>query len=988
MKNQTLSCLRKATILLLLLILSQYRLQAQNDGTPDPAFNIGSGANSNVTSIVLQADGKLLLGGDFITFNGISKNYIVRLNANGSIDNTFNIGLGASNSVNTIVLQTDGKILVGGTFTNFNGLSKNSIVRLNNDGSIDNTFICSGALTANSQICSMALQKDGKILAGGYFYNFNGVSKNGLVRLNADGSIDNSFNIGTGGNNSLLSVNIQNDGKILVGGYFTIFNGVSKNYMVRLNTDGSLDNTFNIGSGANNPVISQVLQVDGKILVGGNFTAFNGLSRNCIVRLNMDGSIDKTFNIGSGAQGSNNYGPLVRSFALQSDGRILVGGQFTSFNGISNNCVLRLNSDGSIDNTFNIGSGANLLVYSILILPDGKIFIGGQFTTFNSVSYNSLVCLKGYPIYYNTIHGSIYTDGNNDCNLQFSEKYLPFVFVKAMPGNYYGSSDNFGQYKLKVDSGSVIYAVSQEFNSRNSKLLVNQCASSQSVSLSGQAKDTCCFNFADTLNLSCYVLDIEIQKTRARQCIKSTTYVNYTNYGNLSATGAKILIEYPSYIFPLTSTPMWSSIQGSSITYNIGTIQGQQSGQIIITDSVDCLGELGHLTECIKATISPASNCIADNSAWDKSSMKVTGNCISGSAHFTITNDGTGDMGSSLQYRVYVNDTLVYTGNYKLNSGQSFTVDYPAAGQTIRVEADQHPLHPGKSHPRATIENCGTAISGIATTELITTTSLDDLDEEVAITCAMITNSHDPNEKQALPSGIGAAHNVVPGEEIEYVIHFQNTGNDTAYTVTVVDTLDAGLDVASFTQSASSHPYTLSISGKGQAVLTFRFDQINLPDSTTNNLASSGLASYRMTVRSDTAIGTVIKNKAQIFFDYNAPIVTNETMHTIDTVTYKNLSKGSAVQVGAVTTGLTAKKVIQTAKIYPNPTIGIITVEMPEAGSNSELRIMSLVGVQQKSVPLSSAIQQVSLEGLGQGMYLYEVWQNGERKAGGKLLVN
>jgi uncharacterized repeat protein (TIGR01451 family) len=252
----------------------------------------------------------------------------------------------------------------------------------------------------------------------------------------------------------------------------------------------------------------------------------------------------------------------------------------------------------------------------------------------------------------------------------------------------------------------------------------------------------------------------------------------------------------------------------------------------------------------------------------------------------------------------------------------------------------------------------------------------------------MITNSHDPNEKQATPSGIGAAHNIAPGEEIEYMISFQNTGNDTAYTVTVVDTLDAGLDVASFTQGASSNPFTLSISGKGQAVLTFRFDNINLPDSTTNTLASSGLVSYRMTVPSNAAIGTVIKNKAYIYFDYNAPVVTNETMHTVDTITYKGLSKGSAVQVGAVTTGLTGKKIVQAAKIYPNPTAGLITVEMPETGSNSELRIMSLVGVQQRSFPLSSAIQQVSLEGMNQGMYLYEVWQNGERKAGGKLLVN
>jgi hypothetical protein len=170
-------------------------------------------------------------------------------------------------------------------------------------------------------------------------------------------------------------------------------------------------------------------------------------------------------------------------------------------------------------------------------------------------------------------------------------------------------------------------------------------------------------------------------------------------------------------------------------------------------------------------------------------------------------------------------------------------------------------------------------------------------------------------------------------------------------------------------------------------VFSFRFDQINLPDKTTDELNSSGLVSFRIAVPSDAAIGTVIKNKAHIIFDYNTPVITNETMHTVDTVTYKDLSKGSAVVVGVVSTGLIGKKFSQTAKIYPNPTAGIITVEMPEAGNNMEMRILSLVGSLQKSVTLSSSVQQVNLEGLSEGMYLYEVWQNGERKAGGKLQI-
>jgi uncharacterized delta-60 repeat protein/uncharacterized repeat protein (TIGR01451 family) len=978
MNNQILSCLKKVSILLLLLIFCQSYLQAQ-PGAIDPAFNVGTGANANIQTTAIQNDGKIIIVGEFTTYNGIARNYIARLNADGSLDNSFNIGAGANSYVNTIVIQSDGKIIIGGQFTTYNGTTRNSIARLNTDGSLDASFNAGTVTGAAGDIFTAAIQSDGKIIIGGGFETYpGGAATNRIARLNPDGSLDASFNVGNGADNHVFTIAIQSDGKIIIGGYFNFYNGTLRGRIARLNTNGSLDASFNVGSAANNRVETIAIQSDGKIIIGGDFTTFNGYTKNCIARLNRDGSLDTGFNTGIGA---NN---IVYAISIQNDGKVIIGGGFTFYNGTAINRIARLNTDGSLDTGFNPGTGPNNSVNVIAIQNDGHILVVGNFTTYNTIVYNYIVRLQGDPIYYNTIEGNIFIDNNNDCVLQTSEKQISSVIVKALPGPYYKGSDAYGHYKLGVDSGSAVYTLKQENNSINSKLLLNQCASSQTVSLTGASKDTCCFNFADSVR-QCALLNITVQHLGMRPCFSHPTYVNYANYGSSSAVGVQIKVEYSSNSFPIYSYPIWSSKQGSTLIYNVGTLPAGVFGLIVISDSVACNIALTGLTECIKASISPSSNCIPINPAWDKSSMKVTGSCSSGNAHFIISNDGTGDMASSLQYRVYENDSLIFTGTYQLKSGENLTVDYPAQGQTIRLEADQNSFHPGNSHPRATIENCGLASPAVR--NLITTAPQDDLDEEVAITCGIIQNSHDPNEKQAFPSGIGSAHNIAPGEEIEYVIHFQNTGTATAYTVTVVDTLDAGLDVASFTQGASSNPYTLSISGKGQAVLTFRFDQINLPDSTTNNLASSGLVSYRMTVPDTASIGTVIKNKAYIYFDYNAPVITNETMHTVDTITHKDLSKGSAVHVGAITTGLTARKFIQIAKIYPNPTTGLITVEMPETGNNSELRIISLVGSLQKSVPLSSAIQQVSLESLSQGMYLYEIWQNGERKAGGKLQI-
>ena len=149
-----------------------------------------------------------------------------------------------------------------------------------------------GLVGLNSYILSIALQGDGKVLIGGWFTTYNGVSRNYIARLNADGSLDSSFNVGSGANGFVQSIASQGDGKVLIGGSFTTYNGVSRNYIARLNADGSLDSSFNVGSGANSAIRSIVLQGDGKVLIGGWFTTYNENARAFITRLTAVGQLE------------------------------------------------------------------------------------------------------------------------------------------------------------------------------------------------------------------------------------------------------------------------------------------------------------------------------------------------------------------------------------------------------------------------------------------------------------------------------------------------------------------------------------------------------------------------------------------------------------------------------------------------------------------------------------------------------------------------
>lgn len=358
------------------------------DGSKDTSFNLGTGFNSQVRSIAIQADNKILVGGSFTTFNNDIENRITRLNANGSKDSNFESGDGFNSSLLHVELQNNGKILIGGVFTQYNGFNNFGFIRLNSSGSKDNSF-CNGN-GFDGKIRVIKHQLNNKILIGGNFttYNGNGVVEKRIVRLNSNGTKDVTFNTGIGFNNDVYTMEIQQDGKILVGGNFTSFNGNVMNRIIRLNADGTKDNSFNIGTGFNNLVYSLKCQIDGKILVGGSFTSYNGILKNRIVRLNIDGTIDTTFNSGTGFSGD------VRAVEIQQDGKILIGGSFNTYNGINHKRLVRLNIDGTVDTTFNTGTGLTGSVFVIKTHIDNKILIGGGFSSYNSVPIKNLFRLN------------------------------------------------------------------------------------------------------------------------------------------------------------------------------------------------------------------------------------------------------------------------------------------------------------------------------------------------------------------------------------------------------------------------------------------------------------------------------------------------------------------------------------------------------------------------------------------------------------------
>jgi len=359
------------------------------NGLLDPGFNPSRGPNALPLALAQHTDDKVLIAGEFITYNDTPAVRIARLLPSGALDTTFQVGSGPDRPVEGLAVLGDGRIFIHGTFNTYNGTPRTKLARLLADGTLDPTF--NAGTGPNGVIASIVPLADGGCIVVGLFTTFNGSICGSIAKLLPNGALDTQFAAQGGASSSLGGCTLDAQGRIIIAGSFTQYGNTPIRHVARLFPNGTLDTTFDPGNGFGiTPwaAMPMAVQADGSIIMAGGVADYQGGGGSGVVRILPNGDRDTSFMPGSGANG------LVTAMHLFQDGRILLAGHLTAFDDVALQHVARLLPNGTLDPTFNVGQGPTGpftgRIATALLDSDENILIGGSFTAFAGITKHRL----------------------------------------------------------------------------------------------------------------------------------------------------------------------------------------------------------------------------------------------------------------------------------------------------------------------------------------------------------------------------------------------------------------------------------------------------------------------------------------------------------------------------------------------------------------------------------------------------------------------
>ena len=563
------------------------------------------------------------------------------------------------------------------------------------------------------------------------------------------------------------------------------------------------------------------------------------------------------------------------------------------------------------------------------------------------------------------VTGTVFLDTLADCIFSGSEPVLANWPVRAVSlttgAEYHDFTNSSGVYEFEVCSGDTTLEVSLEvpFNYGAA------CGTTWTVTLPYDQPAVA--DIPVYLETDCPLLYVDIAAPFLRRCFQNYYVVSYTNLSNELVEEAYVEVELDTFMNFIYATQTSVQLDPQLFRFPLGDLEPGASGAIFLYFDLDCAAPLG-LTHCSEAHIYPDTIC-GPAPLWTGATVEVDGFCDGDTVRLNLSNIGTGNMAGQLDY-IVVEDIIMYQSDqFQLDVGEQMWINLPANGATWRLEAEQEPFHPWGGMPSVTVEGCG----GLNTTGLVILFPFNDPDPFVAVDCQENIGAYDPNDKRGFPAGYGEEHYIETNTPLDYLIRFQNTGTDTAFQVVVLDTLSAHLDAASVLPGAASHPYQFELLEEN--ILRFTFNDIMLPDSNVNEIASHGFVKFAVRQMPDNPVGTLIENSAAIYFDFNEAVITNTTQHLVGEHFVEVIN-------GVVDHDRPP------LRVYPNPSAGEVQFELPaEALGAAVFTLHDQLGRLMRVDTFEQGSYILNPHGLPPGWYSYSIRLEGTPAYSGKVIL-
>ena len=662
----------------------------------------------------------------------------------------------------------------------------------------------------------------------------------------------------------------------------------------------------------------------------------------------------------------------------KSDSTFILVGYTNSFatRGSFDAWICKLAKDGDLMYRKNIG-GTYIDVTNAITATNDNKFVLCSYT--NSIDgdisggygdYDFWVCKINDPV--RTVSGNIFADVNANCSLDTNYIGLHNIILRDAITGAYTISDGDGNYffptytnaaKLYIANLDTIFSLS--------------CLTGDTIEVIADTSsifDVVSLDFPITSDKFCHSMFIDISTSFFRTCRMGTVYLAYENTGAIQAHSAFIMVEIDTSIIDSIYSTYPYIQMGDSLRFDLGTIDAHAHGTLSFEGRTKCTA-IGHSSNCVRAYVYPASDCVVPNVAYDSTDLEVTTVCSGDTVKVQIRNRSSHNMSDRASIRAYEDEIIQRVDSFIILAGGTVNFDYyTAIDRTATMIINQSPYHPRNPQLIRFDELCAltTPILGHS---MVNEFSRYDNAADYEEYCGIIGNSWDPNIKTVTPSGFTDEHYTDSNQVLEYRIDFQNTGSDTAFKVVIIDTLDLNLDVNTFQPLLGSHSYTPVL--EGNHTIKFVFDPIILPDSTHSEPASHGFVTFKIQPKHHTTRGTVINNFGDIYFDYNAPVRTNKVFNTI----YDTL----LIHVGIDAIQITSEAPLL---VFPNPAVQRFFIKLDKDLNNAQLVLTDMNGKELFEMnQLNGRLQEIQLPQLGGGMYFIQLYEKNKLIGRNKLII-